>query len=94
MQTYVVLALIGMAALYVAYVALRRFGFLGTPAGCGCGCETGCISAAKAQKNTAGPAGAAPVDAVGALRPLTPAGAVRHGSCGCGCAASDEGRGE
>ena len=84
MQTYVVLALMALAALYVAYVALRCFGLLGAPLGCGCGCETGCVSSGKTQKNTVGP-GAASAGTAGALRLLTPAGMARHDCCGCGC---------
>ena len=48
MQTYIVFALLGLAAGYVIYTLLRRFGVLGAPAGCGCCCEGGCVSSGRA----------------------------------------------
>ena len=50
MQTYIVFALVGLAAGYVIYTLLRRFGLLGAPVGCGCGCEGGCASSGRATK--------------------------------------------
>ena len=74
MQTYIVLGLIIAAAGYVAYTLLRRLGFLGAPAGCGCGCE-GCPSL---------PPRARPDGRE--LRMSPPV--EKSGSC-CGCAAAD-----
>lgn len=74
MQTYIVIGLIIAAAAYVAYNLLRRLGFLGAAAGCGCGCD-GCPSLPSRGKQ-GGPELKA--------RPMS----EQSGPC-CGCAAAD-----
>lgn len=79
MQTYIVFALVGLAAGYVIYTLLRRFGVLGAPAGCGCCCEGGCASSGLAVPESKREApvseqSSAPLEAMGACR----------GCCGCG----------
>ena len=74
MQAYIVIGLVALAAGYVAYIFLRRLGFLGAPAGCGCGCE-GCASLpARAGRNGSGLS-------------ASPLGNAESACCGCsgGC---------
>ena len=80
MQTYIVFALVGLAAGYVIYTLLRRFGMLGAPAGCGCCCEGGCASSGRATEPER--EASASAKRLAALK-LETAGSSSQGCCGC-----------
>lgn len=52
MQTYIVMGLIALAAVYVGRMFLRKLGFFGAPLGCDCACAGACPTAQGAAKLT------------------------------------------